>query len=472
MACKKKLYAFRPDAEFVESYRTKRRDRQEPCDPVSLERGVRQLLADKVSGNLVGLWLLIPEHLRLGTWDLLCGWTGMAPNTVQPRLALQLANEAALCVTGIRQARTLSQKGFELANGLSFVASDHAIHELLGAHTVAEAEALQVALGRIRRASGHYVGQLLAIDPHHLHSYTKRQTRRHRHKENEAAIKTTGTFFCLDADSKEPVAFTIGTAARTATQATPGLLSLAEAILMPEKGKVTVLADKEHCTVEMFNHAVQHTSFDLLIPQPSSPALLRQLKQTPAEAFHFPWVGFAAATRSYRFTHGQGEVPLYQIVQRCGENPAAYSFKGFLSTRQDDALHSLIDSYPKRWHLEEFFNANQALGWKRAGTLNLNIRYGHMTMALIAEAAIHQLRKRLRLPMAQWDAGHLAKDFFKGLEGDIRVTEDTILVTYYNAPHAQHLRPHYENLPEKLAKEKIRPQVPWLYNFKLDFRFR
>jgi hypothetical protein len=472
MACKKKLYAFRPDAEFVESYRTKRRDRQEPCDPVSLERGVRQLLANKVSGNMVGLWLLIPEHLRLGTWDLLCGWTGMAPNTVQPRLALQLVNEAALCVTGIRQARTLSQKGFELANGLSFVASDHAIHDLLGVHTVAEAEALQVALGRIRRASGHYAGQLLAIDPHHLRSYTKRQTRRHRHKENEAAAKTTGTFFCLDADSEEPLAFTIGTYARTATQATPGLLSLAEAILMPEKGKVTVLADKEHCTVELFNHAAQHTYFDLLIPQPSSPALLRQLKETPAEAFHSPWVGFAAATRPYRFTHGQGEFPLYQIVQRCGENPAAYSFKGFLSTRRDDALYSLIDSYPKRWHLEEFFNANQALGWKRAGTLNLNIRYGHMTMALIAEAAIHQLRKRLRLPMAQWDAGHLAKDFLKGLEGDIRVTDDTILVTYYNAPQAEHLRPHYENLPEKLAKEKIQPQVPWLYNFKLDFRFR
>jgi len=472
MACKKKLYAFRPDAEFVESYRTRRRDRQEPCDPLSLERGVRQLLANKVSGNMVGLWLLIPEHLRLGTWDLLCGWTGMAPNTVQPRLALQLVNEAALCVTGIRQARTLSQKGFELANGLSFVASDHAIHELLGAHTVAEAEALQVALGRIRRASGHYAGQLLAIDPHHLHSYTKRQTRRHRHKENEAAVKTTATFFCLDADSEEPVAFTIGTSARTATQATPGLLSLAEAILMPEKGKVTVLADKEHCTVEMFNHAVQHTSFDLLIPQPSSPALLCQLKKTPTATFHSPWVGFAAAMRPYRFTNGQGEFPLYQIVQRCGENSAAYSFKGFLSTRQDDALHSLIDSYPKRWHLEEFFNANQALGWKRAGTLNLNIRYGHMTMALIGEAAIHQLRKRLRLPMAQWDAGHLAKDFFKGLEGDIRVTDDTILVTYYNAPQAEYLRSHYENLPEKLAKEKIQPQVPWLYNFKLDFRFR
>ena len=47
-----------------------------PSDPKSLERGVRQGLADKVAGNLLGLWLLIPELLRLGVWDLLCGWTG------------------------------------------------------------------------------------------------------------------------------------------------------------------------------------------------------------------------------------------------------------------------------------------------------------------------------------------------------------------------------------------------------------
>ena len=32
---------------------TNQRTRSEPADPASLERGVRQLLADKVSGNLV-----------------------------------------------------------------------------------------------------------------------------------------------------------------------------------------------------------------------------------------------------------------------------------------------------------------------------------------------------------------------------------------------------------------------------------
>ena len=52
----------------IETQRTMARVQPEPADPASLERGVRQLLANKVCGNLVGLWLLIPEHLRLGTW--------------------------------------------------------------------------------------------------------------------------------------------------------------------------------------------------------------------------------------------------------------------------------------------------------------------------------------------------------------------------------------------------------------------
>ena len=49
---------------------------------------------------------------------------------------------------------------------------------------------------------------------------------------------------------------------------------------------------------------------------------------------------------------------------------------------------------------------------------------------------------------------------------------DTILVTLYNAPDAERLRPHYENLPRILLQQNIDPRVPWLYNFKLDFRFK
>ncbi len=94
-------------------------------------------------------------------------------------------------------------------------------------------------------------------------------------------------------------------------------------------------------------------------------------------------------------------------------------------------------------------------------------------MALLAQAAIDRFRKHLDPTATSWDAKHLAKSYFAGLEGDVRIVDgDTILVTYYNARTADNLRGAYENLPARLRPEGIDPRVPWLYGFKLDFCFR
>src|SRR5439155_15358603 len=107
----------------------------------------------------------------------------------------------------LRAGRTLSQKGFELANGLPFVGSDQAIHQLLDARTVAQSQSLQLALGKLRRASGHFGGRLLVLDPHRLKSYTKRQMRRHRSNAQSLPSKKAQTFFCLAAEIHQPIAF-------------------------------------------------------------------------------------------------------------------------------------------------------------------------------------------------------------------------------------------------------------------------
>ncbi len=455
--------------EKVETQRTKDLRRCVPSDTTSIERGVRQLLADKVSGNMVGIWLLIPEHLRLGTWDLLCGWTNKPAPQVEPRLALQLVHEAALCVSGVRESRSLSQKGFELANGLPFLASDKAIHELLNGHTVAEAKALQTALGQIRRASGHYIGKVLAIDPHRIRAYSKRQMRRHKLQENTKPVKVAQTFFCLDADSKQPICFTTSTSSTTVTQATPELLNLTDNILNARMSQPLVVADSEHFTMELIKHLKNSANFDLLVPMPNMSNIKKQMETIPQSLFDSHWAGFATAKREYPL---EGSLPAFQIIQRCGEKKEEYKCKAFLATADSKEVDDLTLNYPKRWHVEEFFNANQALGWGRAGTQNISIRYGHMTLALIAQAAIHQARQRLGEPIAQWDAKHLAKSFFNGMDGDLRIEKDTIIVTYYNAPNVELLRRHYENLPDKLKKENIDPRIPWLYGLKLNFRFK
>ena len=474
MAYKKKLHRYYPTTRplpEIETHRTKQKVRPEPCDPKSIERGVRQLLANKISGNLVGIWLLIPEYLRLGLWDLLKSWSGRPTEQVETRLAMQLVNERALCVSGIRHKRTISQKGFELANGLPFIAADPGIHYLLNDRSVVDAQRLQIALGKIRQTFGHFNGRIIAVDPHRIKSYSKRQMVRRKKDKDAKPTKLAQTFFCLDADTKQPICFTTASSARSVTQASQELLALTADILKIGKEKPLVMADNEHYTVDLFDWVSSKSPFDMLVPMPNNNSVKESIKKLPDQSFKRHWAGYATTKCLYDMVKNKYG-PYYQFVQRKGEQQQNYDYKAFLCTSDRNEMKDLSLNYPDRWHIEEFFKNDQALGWNRAGTMNLNIQYGKMTMALLAQAASFMMRQRIGPPVAQWDAEHIARDFFKGLEGDIRVKSDTIVVTYYNAPNSKTWRKCYENLPDKLTSEGVRPTIPWLYNFKLDFRFR
>jgi hypothetical protein len=292
-------------------------------------------------------------------------------------------------------------------------------------------------------------------------------------KPAERPRKTAQTFFVLDADTHEPICFTTGTASCTATAGAQESLGLAAAILSPQPGETLVVADTEHFTVKLLDHIKSRTKFDLLVPMPARRARLDALRALPSETFTPHWAGYATAKLPYIPSRGKSG-PFYQYAQRTGECPEEYHFKVFVATTDRDEVPALTDEFPKRWRVEEFFNANQALGWNRAGTCNLNIRYGQMTMALLAEAALCQFRRRIGLPEKDWDAKHLAHAYLQGLEGDVRVdgAGETVIVTYYNARDAGQFRRHYEDLPAKLKAEGIDARLPWLYDFKLDFRFR
>jgi hypothetical protein len=293
---------------------------------------------------------------------------------------------------------------------------------------------------------------------------------RTRKEKNESRpLKMAQTFWALDADTSQPVCFTTGTASRSVVQATPELMDLVEAILQPSQGQTLVLADSEHFSGELISDIHQRTGLNLLVPMPNRKPYRKAFAEIPADQFTSRWAGYATAKLPIEVKN-TNSAECYQFVEQHGESRKQLDYKGFLATGDRDEVEALTVDYPDRWHVEEFFKVNQALGWNRGGTMNLNIRYGQMTMALIAQAAIHQLRQRLSQPYCKWDATRFAQHVLHALEGDVRVANDTIVVTYYNAP--PELRSHYEGLPEKLADMNVDPAIPWLYNYQLDFRFR
>ena len=428
-----------------------------------MEQLFRESLSKKICGTLVGLWFLAAEHLRLGNWDLIKGYTGCADADIEPRIAMQIVNEAALCSNRIRRSNYISHQGFELLNGLGFLVTDKQVHDLLDKHTVIEAQSLQETLAVIRRNNGHYKGDLIAIDPHRIVSTSQRIMPKKKKQPEEPARKMLQTFFALDTQTGQPIGCGIGSPGANTTKATIDLLNM---VNMVSKNAL-ILADKEHFTEYLIRSIDQNSDFEFLVPAISTE---RIQKIERSQTYQRKWAGYAIAETMFNF---DGHKEKYRLIsQREGETTRNYVYKSFLTLSGKPATVLLSEMYQERWSIEDFFNFDGAMGFDRASTFNLNIRYGKMSLALLAQAATYQFRQKLPNPYNRWNSTHLADAVFSKIDGDIRVKDDTIIITCYNAPKELNLQNNYQNLPDKLISEGINPKVPWLYDYKLDFRFK
>ncbi|HMB44566.1 MAG TPA: transposase [Candidatus Methanoperedens sp.] len=399
----------------------------------------------------------------MGNWDLIKGYTGCADADIEPRIAMQIVNEAALCSNRIRRSNYISHQGFELLNGLGFLVTDKQVHNLLDKHTVIEAQSLQETLAVIRSNNGHYKGNLIAIDPHRIVSTSQRIMPKKKKQPEEPARKMLQTFFALDTQTGQPIGCGIGSPGANTTEATIDLLNM---VNMVSKNAL-ILADKEHFTEYLIRSIDQNSDFEFLVPAISTE---RIQKIERSQTYQRKWAGYAIAETMFNF---DGHKEKYRLIsQREGEITRNYVYKSFLTLSGKPATVLLSEMYQERWSIEDFFNFDGAMGFDRASTFNLNIRYGKMSLALLAQAATYQFRQKLPKPYNRWNSTHLADAVFAKIDGDIRVKDDTIIITCYNAPKELNLHNHYQNLPDKLISEGINPKVPWLYDYKLDFRFK
>ena len=141
-------------------------------------------------------------------------WSGGDNCALEGRLSMQMIHEAALCVSGVRPRNSLCHQGFELINGLPYVATDKAIHELLDTHTIVQAKQLQIVLGKVRYNRGHYQGALFALDLPTLRDEDNLSSRlagtAKRSKPKDVSRKVMQYFFCVDAHRGQPLSRTGG----------------------------------------------------------------------------------------------------------------------------------------------------------------------------------------------------------------------------------------------------------------------
>jgi hypothetical protein len=271
------------------------------------------------------------------------------------------------------------------------------------------------------------------------------------------------TFFALNTQTGQPIGCGIGSPGVNTTKATLDLLDMISHV----NKDAVILADKEHFTESLVRKINQECQFEYLVPVISNERIKKMEKSL---VFQKQWAGYAMAETKFNFAGHKEKYRL--IVQREGETEPDYCYKSFLTLSDKPAITLLSELYSERWSIEDFFNFEGAMGFDRASTFNLNIRYGKMSLALLAQAASYQFRQKLPKPYKRWNALHLSEAVFNNIDGDIRVKNDTIMVTCYNAPGELNLKQNYQDLPFKLLSEGINPKIPWMYNFNLDFRFK
>lgn len=425
------------------------------------EREFREMLSRKVSGTLVGMWLLVPELLKLGAWDIVKAWSGKSNTDIEPRIALQVVNESALCVNRIRRKCSLGHQGFQLLNGMGRLVSDEQVHCLLNGHTMKDAQNMMLNLGIQRNLSGHYQGDVIAIDPHRIISTTKRVVPKKKKKPDAPSQKMLQTFFCVSAQTGQPIMATMSSAGMPTTKATLELIKSTGKIL---NSPALLVADKEHFTKELFAENLQQKNFDLLVPAP----MTQRIKEVVSH-LDYKRIGAGVAISETLFNFEREGTMHRLIAERLGEQD--YSYTPFLTTSEKEAKELLCENYDMRWSVEEFFRFENEMGLNRASTQNLNIRYAYLALAMMAQSATYQLRQNLNDNYKKWDARHLANEILAWNDGDVKVKNDTIIVTFYGS--SDYLKKEqYINLSETLAKQGINPKIPWLYDFKLDFRFK
>ena len=204
------------------------------------------------------------------------------------------------------------------------------------------------------------------------------------------------------------------------TKATIELLDMVKIV----NKNALILADKEHFTESLIRDINQNRDFEFLVPVITTE---RIQKIERSLNYQRQWAGYAIDETMFNFTESEKKYRL--ICQREGETTKDYVYKSFLTISNRSVTELLSECYQERWSIEDFFNFDGAMGFDRASTFNLNIRYGKMSLALLAQAATYEFRRKLPKPYNRWNSTHLAESVFANIDGDIRVKDDTIIVT-------------------------------------------
>lgn len=380
------------------------------------------------------------------------------------KVALQLIWEPLFgYVKGIRSVDPVSQADFGVLSGLPFICSVSTEYRFLAESTTERSEAFQKHLGKRLVHLDYVSGDVLNMDSHSVKLFSRKEMKASYLSKDKAYGKAIRIFYTQDQASKKPLFAKVAYSGATVAQVTPQLVEANKEIL---GGPFLTVNDKEWFIGSLLDQLDRIHGIQVLLPLKRTSRRIREMEAIPLEEFKYRYENQPIARLVTELDGFTGQMKLF--VKCNGDG----TFFALITNKKYFRAARAMDTYRKRWRIENFFNENTFLGLDHLPSLELNAMQTALSLKLVSFHLVDNLRKNLPKPFSTMKPESIYQHFTQGVQGKVQLKKDKLQVDIYGFQHRNMVAPLFKGLEQKLIAQDINPRCSWLNDYVLSFSFK
>jgi hypothetical protein len=431
----------------------------------SIRSELEALLRRGVTSTHVGGFFFIPYLQELAIYEPLGDLS--APKTTgipTEKVALQLIWEPLFgYVKGIRAVDPISQADFGILSGLPFICSSSTEYRFLAQSTTERNELFQKHLGRQLLQLNYITGDVLNMDGHCIKLFSRKEMKASYLTREKAYGKAIRTFYTQDQASKKPLFVKAAYSGATVAEVTPHLVQANKEIL---GGPFLTVIDKEWFIGSLLDQLDKIHGIQVLLPVKRTAKRIKEMQSIPFAHFKDRFENQPIATLVTELDGFTGNMKLFVKQNHDG------TFFALITNKKYFRANRAMETYRKRWRIENFFNENTFLGLDRLPSLELNAIQTALTLKMVSFHLIDNFRKSLPKPFSSMKPESIYQHFIQGVQGKVQIKKDTLQVDVYGFQHRDVVAPLFKQLGQKLVAHNIDPRCAWLNDYPLNFIFK
>jgi hypothetical protein len=275
--------------------------------------------------------------------------------------------------------------------------------------------------------------------------------------------KAIRTFYTQEQESKKPLFAKVAYSGTTVSQVTPEVVEATKEIL---GGPFLSVMDKEWFIGSLLDELDKVCGVQVLLPVKRTAKRINEMEAISLNDFKDRFGKEPVASLFTALDGFTGNLKLF--VKRNDDG----TFFGLITNKKYFRAAKAMETYSKRWRIENCFNENAFLGIDHLPSLELNAIQTALSLKLVSFHLMDNFRKNLPKPFSAMKPESIFRNFISGVQGKVQLKDNKLMIDIYGFRHRDVVAPLFNALEKKLIDRNIDPRCQWLNDYVLEFSFK